>query len=149
MVKFCQIGATLVQDCGDSEIGRVVIQAAKERKYKTISIIDDKPVTLDIIEELKALGGDIVPESHTKTWYVSATRYMQRLVGELSPAAGLNFSDGYQATAVVKAVANGGTFLTYGKKLPQHIVFEEDGRKRVEWTAFLKEKNLKLKALGM
>lgn len=69
MVKFCQIGATLVQDCGDSEIGRVVIQAAKERKYKTISIIDDKPVTLDIIEELKALGGDIVPESHTKTWY--------------------------------------------------------------------------------
>lgn len=80
---------------------------------------------------------------------VSATRYMQRLVGELSPAAGLNFSDGYQATAVVKAVANGGTFLTYGKKLPQHIVFEEDGRKRVEWTAFLKEKNLKLKALGM
>ncbi|KAG5056729.1 hypothetical protein JHK86_011725 [Glycine max] len=61
--------ATLVQDCGDSEIGRVVIQAAKERKYKTISIIDDKPVTLDIIEELKALGGDIVPESHTKTWY--------------------------------------------------------------------------------
>ncbi|KAG5039582.1 hypothetical protein JHK85_012058 [Glycine max] len=74
---------------------------------------------------------------------------MQRLVGELSPAAGLNFSDGYQATAVVKAVANGGTFLTYGKKLPQHIVFEEDGRKRVEWTAFLKEKNLKLKALGI
>lgn len=70
MVKFCQIGATLVQDCGDSEIGRVVIQAAKERKYKTISIIDDKPVTLDIIEELKALGGDIVvPESYTKTWY--------------------------------------------------------------------------------
>jgi len=53
---------------------------------------------------------------------VSATRYLQRLVGELSPSAGLNFSDGYQAPAVVKAVANGGTFLTYGKKLPLSIL---------------------------
>ena len=70
MVKFCQIGATLVQNCGDSEIGKLVIQVAKERKYKTISIIDNKPGTPDIIEELKALGGDIVvPESYTKTWY--------------------------------------------------------------------------------
>jgi len=62
---------------------------------------------------------------------VSATRNMQRLVGELSPSAGLNFRDGYQATAVVKAVANGGTFLTYGKKLPQHLVFEEADHKPV------------------
>lgn len=67
--KFCQIGATLVQNCGDSEIGRIVIRAAKEKKYKTISIIDGNPGTPDIIEELKALGGDIVlPESYTKTW---------------------------------------------------------------------------------
>ncbi|TKY55228.1 Trans-2-enoyl-CoA reductase [Spatholobus suberectus] len=139
------ICATLVQTCGDSEIGRIVIQDAKERKYKTISIIDDKPGTPDIIEELKALGGDIVvPESYTKTCW-----YMRRLVGELSPSAGLNFSDGYQATAIVKAVANGGTFLTYGKKLPKQVVFEEADRKPVERTAILKEKNRKLKALGM
>jgi len=48
---------------------------------------------------------------------------------------------------LLKAVANGGTFLTYGKKLPQHLVFEEADHKTVEWTTFLKEKNLKLKAL--
>ncbi|KAJ1439085.1 hypothetical protein SESBI_02869 [Sesbania bispinosa] len=137
-------GETLVQNCGDSEIGKLVIQTAKERKYKTISIIDDKPETPDVIEELKALGGDIVvPESYTKTWY------MQRLVGELNPSAGLNFSDGYQAIAVVRAVAAGGTFLTCGKKLPQYVVFEGADHKPVEWNAFLKEKNLKLKALGM
>lgn len=59
-----------MQNCADSEIGKLVIQVAKERKHKTISIIDDKPGTPDIIEELKALGGDIVvPESYTKTWY--------------------------------------------------------------------------------
>lgn len=74
---------------------------------------------------------------------------MKRLVGELSPSAGLNFSDGCQATAVGKAVATGGTFLTYGKKLPRFVVYEGADRKPVEWTAFLKEKNLKLKALGM
>ncbi|XP_043687075.1 enoyl-[acyl-carrier-protein] reductase, mitochondrial-like [Telopea speciosissima] len=132
-------GGTLVQNCGDSEIGKVVIQVAKERKFQTISIIEDKPGTPEIIEELKALGGDIVvPESYTNTWY------MKRLVSELSPAAGLNFSDGYQATAVCKAVADGGTFVTYGKKLPKHVVYGGAERKPVEWSAFLKEKNLKV-----
>ncbi|KAA8529609.1 hypothetical protein F0562_034291 [Nyssa sinensis] len=103
-------GGALVHNCGDSEIGKVVIQLAKERKLQTISIIEDKPGTPDTIEELKALGGDIVvPESYTKTWY------MKRLANELNPSAGLNFSDGYQATAVCKAGA----------------------RKPIEWSAFL------------
>ncbi|GKV36411.1 hypothetical protein SLEP1_g44550 [Rubroshorea leprosula] len=132
-------GATLVQNCGDSEVGKAVIQLAKERKLQTLSIIEDKPGAPDIIEELKALGGDIVvPESYTKTWY------MKRLAGELNPAAGLNFSDGYQATAVCKAVSSGGTFLTYGKKLPKYVAYEGAARKLVEWNAFLKEKNLKV-----
>ncbi|XP_057952806.1 uncharacterized protein LOC131146953 [Malania oleifera] len=132
-------GATVVQNCGDSEIGKAVIQLAKERKLQTVSIIDDKPGTPDIIEELKALGGDIVvPESYTKTWY------MKRLAGELSPSAGLNFSDGYQATAVCKAVTSGGTFLSYGKKLPKYVAYEGGARKPVEWNAFLKEKKLKV-----
>ncbi|KAK1302684.1 hypothetical protein QJS10_CPB12g00088 [Acorus calamus] len=43
--------------------------AAKERKLQTISIINDKARNPETIEELKALGGDIVvPESYTKTW---------------------------------------------------------------------------------
>lgn len=61
-----------MQNCGDSEIGKVVIQLAKERKLQTLSIIEDKSRAPDIIEELKALGGDIVvPESYTKTWYLA------------------------------------------------------------------------------
>jgi NADPH:quinone reductase-like Zn-dependent oxidoreductase len=70
MVEMTVVGATLVQNCGDSDIGKVVVQVAKERNLQTISIIEDKPGSPDIIEELKALGGDIVvPESYTKTWY--------------------------------------------------------------------------------
>ncbi|KAK9278513.1 hypothetical protein L1049_028080 [Liquidambar formosana] len=132
-------GAMLVQNCGDSEIGKIVIQLAKERNLQTLSIIDDKNGNPDTIEELKALGGDVVvPESYTKTWY------MKRLTGELSPSAGLNFSDGYQATAVCKAVSRGGTFLTFEKKLPKYVAYEGAARKPVEWSAFLKEKNLKV-----
>ncbi|OVA20767.1 hypothetical protein BVC80_887g52 [Macleaya cordata] len=69
---------------------------------------------------------------------------MKRLSRELNPSAGLNFSDGYQATAVCKAVADGGTFLTYGKKLPKYVAYEGAARKPVEWSAFLKEKKLNL-----
>lgn len=74
----------------------------------------------------------------------SATRYMKRLASELKPSAGLNFSDDYQATAVCKAIVNGGTFLTYGKKLPKYVAYDGAARKNIEWDAFLKEKKLKV-----
>ncbi|OAY62834.1 Trans-2-enoyl-CoA reductase, mitochondrial [Ananas comosus] len=132
-------GQTLVQNCGDSDIGKIVVELAKERKLQTISIVGDKPGTPDIIEELKALGGDIVvPESYTKTWY------MKRLVREMSPSVGINYSDGYQATAVGKAVADGGTLVSYKKQLPKHVVYDGATRKAIEWDAFTKEKKLKV-----
>ena len=69
---------------------------------------------------------------------------MKRLAGEMRPSAGLNFSDGYQATAVGKAVTTGGTFLTYGKELPKYVAYEGSARKLVEWSTFIKEKNLRV-----
>lgn len=67
----------MVQNCGDRDVGKIVIELAKERKLQTISIIDDKPGTPETIEELKALGGDIVvPESYTKTWYVFDSSFL-------------------------------------------------------------------------
>lgn len=69
-MNFFMEGGTLVQNCGDSDVGKVVIELAKERNLQTISIIADKPGNPETIEELKALGGDVVvPESYTKTWY--------------------------------------------------------------------------------
>ncbi|KAG9449815.1 hypothetical protein H6P81_009780 [Aristolochia fimbriata] len=134
-----QKGDTLVQNYGNSEIGKKVIQEAKKLGIQTISIIEDKPGTPETIEELKALGGDIVvPESYTKTWY------MKRLVSELKPKAGLNLSEGHLATAVAKAVEHGGAFMTFGKKLPQYVAYDGASRKAVEWNAFLKEKGQKV-----
>ncbi|KAL0925047.1 hypothetical protein M5K25_003353 [Dendrobium thyrsiflorum] len=132
-------GGTLVHNCGDSDVGKVVIQLAKERKLQTISIIEDKPGNPETIEELKALGGDIVvPESYTKTWY------MKRLVNELTPTAGINLGEGYQATAVGKAVVDGGTFVSFGKKLPSHVVYDGADRKSIGWDEFAKAKKLKV-----
>ncbi|CAN6446195.1 unnamed protein product [Victoria cruziana] len=131
-------GGALVQNCGDSDIGKAVIELAKERKLQTLSIIEDKPGNPETIEALKALGADVVvPESYTKTWY------MKRLVSELSPSAAINYSDGSQATAVAKAVVNGGTFVSYGKQLPKHVAYGGSSRKPVDWAEYMKRKNLK------
>lgn len=54
MVEMMVVGATLVQNCGDSDIGKVVVQVAKERNLQAISIIEDKPGSPDIIEELQS-----------------------------------------------------------------------------------------------
>lgn len=132
-------GGTLVHNYGDSEVGKVVIQLAKERKLNTISIIEDKPGNPETIEELKSLGGDIVvPESYTKTWY------MKRLVNELSPTVGINLGEGYQATAVGKAVIDGGTLVSFGKKLPTHVIYDGANRKSIEWDVFAKEKKIRV-----
>jgi len=135
-------GQALVQNEGDSDIGKAIIQLAKEHGITTINIIADKPGSSQLIEALKELGGDIVvTEGYTRTWY------MKRLVAEVKPIAGLNFTDDSQATAVGKAVREGGTLLTYGKKLPSHVVYQGAVRKPVEWSEFLTKKKLKTQLL--
>lgn len=72
---------------------------------------------------------------------------MKRLVSELSPSAAINYSDGSQATAVAKAVVNGGTFVSYGKQLPKHVAYGGSSRKPVDWAEYTKRKNLKVQTL--
>ncbi|KAH9315187.1 hypothetical protein KI387_023814, partial [Taxus chinensis] len=132
----------LVQNEGDSDISKAIIELANERGITTISIVADKPGNSQIIEDLKELGGDIVvTEGYASTWY------MKRLVADVKPKAGLNFGIDSQATAVGKAVAEGGTFLTYGKKLPKNVVYRGAIRKPIEWSEFLIKKKLKVQLL--
>lgn len=69
---------------------------------------------------------------------------MKRLVSEMSPSVGINFSDGYQATAVGKALVDGGTLISYSKKLPKHVVYDGAAHKTIEWDAFAKGEKLKV-----
>lgn len=59
----------MIQNDADSEVGKEVIKLAKDKGLKTVNVIADKPGTAEIIENLKALGGDIVfTEAYTRTW---------------------------------------------------------------------------------
>ena len=62
-------GDVLVQNDADSELGKAVIQLAKDKKIITVNVISDKPGSSDAVEALKRLGGDVVvTESYAGTW---------------------------------------------------------------------------------
>lgn len=71
--KACEFSAgdVVVQNEADSDLGRAVIKAAREKGFTTINILANKPGASERIELLKGMGGDIVvTEAYTNTWYV-------------------------------------------------------------------------------
>lgn len=60
----------MVQNEADSDLGKALIKAAKERGFTTINILPNKPGVSDSIELLKSIGGDVVvTEAYTNTWF--------------------------------------------------------------------------------
>lgn len=58
-----------MQNEADSDLGKALIKAAKERGFMTINILPNKPGVSDSIELLKSIGGDVVvTEAYTNTW---------------------------------------------------------------------------------
>lgn len=136
-------GDVVLQNEADGETGRAVIQLAKERGLRTVSVIGDKPGTAAIVEELKQLGSDVVlTEAYTNTWFV------KRLLNDLpKPALALNSSTGSQATAVAKLLGEGGTLVTYGKELPTHVIYPGSVRRPLKWGELLEAKKIKARTL--
>ena len=63
-------GDVVVQNEADSDLGKALIKAAKERGFMTINILPNKPGVSDSIELLKSIGGDVVvTEAYTNTWF--------------------------------------------------------------------------------
>ena len=58
--EFVQLkaGDVVVQNAANSAVGQAVIQLAKLRGVKTVSIIRDRADYKQVVEQLKALGGD-------------------------------------------------------------------------------------------
>jgi hypothetical protein len=66
---FCS-GDVVVQNEADSELGKALIKAAKQKGFTTINILANKPGVNDSIELLKSIGGDVVvTEAYTNTWF--------------------------------------------------------------------------------
>ncbi|XP_024401076.1 uncharacterized protein [Physcomitrium patens] len=138
-----QAGDVLVQNEADTELGKAVIKAAKERGISTINILPSKPGVNESIELLKSIGGDVVvTETYTNTWY------MKRLISDLpKPTVGLNCGEGLQATAVAKLLKEGGTLLNCGKSLPQDVTYPGADRRPLKWDDLLKARKLNVKSV--
>lgn len=98
-------GGFVVQNAGNSGVGRCVIQLARQTGIRTISFVR-RP---ELFEELRDLGGDGVfrddSDGHT------AARAM---MGGAVATLAFNAVGGESALRLMKLLAEGGTHITYG-----------------------------------
>jgi mitochondrial enoyl-[acyl-carrier protein] reductase / trans-2-enoyl-CoA reductase len=123
-------GDWLIQNAANSAAGRAVIQIAHELGYKTVNIVR----RAELIEELRAEGGDIVVVDG------------ENLRGEVKTATsgaqirlGLNAVGGDSALRLANCLAPGSTMVTYGAmslqplKIPNGLLIFKDLRFRGIW----------------
>jgi mitochondrial enoyl-[acyl-carrier protein] reductase / trans-2-enoyl-CoA reductase len=98
-------GEWLIQNAANSAAGQCVIQIAKELGYKTVNVVR----RAELVEELRALGGDVVlldGEKLREEVALMTERAAIRLA--------LNAVGGENALRVAKTLASDGTMVTYG-----------------------------------
>lgn len=100
-----QAGDWIVQNAANSGVGRVVIQIAKLRGWRTVNVVR-RP---DCVAELANLGGDAVLLEGG-----SLTERILEVTGAARPTLGLNAVGGESALALSGSLAEGGSLVTYG-----------------------------------
>ncbi len=123
-------GDWVLQNVGNSAVGRLVIGLARERGLRTVNVVRRE----EVIEELKAVGGDVVllDGEHLPAQISLATG------GEAIRLA-LNAVGGDSAVRLAKALAPGGTIVTYGAmsrqplRIPNGLLIFQDIRWRGFW----------------
>lgn len=104
-------GDVVIQNGANSAVGKCVIQLAKARGIRTINVVGSDVADYDVVNDhLKGIGGDIVCVDS----YVDTPDFHRLLADLPAPKLGLNCIGGKVATNVARAVAKGGTFVTYG-----------------------------------
>jgi len=100
-----QPGDWVIQNAANSAAGRCVIHIAHQLGYKTVNVVR----RAELIEELRAEGGDVVLED--------GENLRQEVAGATSRAPirlALNAVGGESALRVAKTLASDGTMVTYG-----------------------------------
>jgi len=98
-------GDWVVQNLGNSAVGRCVIQIARDMGVKTISFVRRS----EVVEELKALGADQVLLDDD-AGLTAATE----LMGGANAALAFNAVGGDSALRLMKLLRESGTHITYG-----------------------------------
>ncbi|EDY21767.1 Alcohol dehydrogenase zinc-binding domain protein [Chthoniobacter flavus Ellin428] len=123
-------GDFVIQNAANSAVGRLVIQIAKANGWRTISLVR-RP---ELIEELRALGGDVVllDNDEVKDQIKAAT-------GGVPVKLALNCVGGDSALRLANALAPGGTLVTFGAmsrqpvRIPNGLLIFKDLRCRGFW----------------
>lgn len=123
-------GDFVIQNAANSAVGRLVIQIARAHGWKTINLVR-RP---ELIDELRALGGDVVllDDDTAKDQIAAATN------GAPVKLA-LNCVGGESALRLANALAAHGTLVTYGAmsrqplRIPNGLLIFKDLRWRGFW----------------
>lgn len=105
-------GEWIVLNAANSAVGRCVIQIAQSRGWKTLNLVR-RP---DVVEDLKALGADVVVLEGCDLREVSG-----EVCGATRPRLGLNAVGGASALNLANALADFGTLVTYGAMARQPL----------------------------
>ena len=99
-------GEWLLQTAAGSTLGRVVLQIARLRGFKTINVVRRR----EQVEELKALGADEV----ICTADEDIVARMREITGKAGFTKAIDAVGGETGAAVVRALGRGGVMLVYG-----------------------------------
>ena len=123
-------GDWVVQNAGNSAVGRCVIQLARECGVRTVSLVR----RADLMDELRELGGDVVLRDDD----AAVAEALEHLGGATARLA-FNAVGGESALRLMKLLEEGGTHITYGAMsrkpltLPNGLLIFRDIRLRGLW----------------
>ncbi|MDR2463609.1 MAG: 2-enoyl thioester reductase domain-containing protein [Verrucomicrobiales bacterium] len=105
-------GEWIIQNAANSAVGRCVIQIAKALGWRTINLVRRE----DVVDELKALGGDIVNVETPDTF-----KQIKTWTGGQFPRLALNAVGGDSAGTLSRSLGAGGKLVTYGGMSKQPV----------------------------
>lgn len=125
-------GDWVVQNAGNSAVGRCVIQLARECGVRTVSLVR----RADLVDEIFELGGDVVLRDDD----AAVAEALEHLGGATARLA-FNAVGGESALRLMKLLEEGGTHITYGAMsrkpltLPNGLLIFRDIRLRGLWVS--------------
>ena len=103
-------GEVILQTAAGSQLGRMVIAIAKERRLRTINLIRTKSGHESQIEEMKALGADVVLAADSD----DVPARVMEITGGKGVWGALDAVGGTSPNLCAQAVRQGGTVICYG-----------------------------------
>lgn len=108
-------GDTVLQNGANSAVGQSVIQICSHLGLRTVNVVRNREGVDQLKEELKAMGADFVLTEEE----LRSSKLFENVA---PPKLVLNCVSGKAVIGLVKAVANGGTIVTYGGMSRQPLV---------------------------